>query len=309
VSRRLVASILVALALAACAGAGPELPVEPKPLAPHAWLPDGEPRAVVLALHGFNDYGHGFDMLGRFAAEEGIAVHAYDQRSFGRNPDRGVWPGPETLVEDARARIEELQREHPDVPLFLVGESMGAAVLLLLLSEPEPPDVAGTVLSAPAVWGDDQMNDLMRLGLQIAATLFPGLTVRATGDAFNVRASDNDEALRALGEDPLVIKTTRLDSVLGVVELMDAAMARAERVQGTVLALGGENDEVIPPRAFLALVDRLGAEDCTAVMYPDGWHLLLRDLQREVVYEDILAWIEGEPLPSGLAAPCGAPDA
>jgi alpha-beta hydrolase superfamily lysophospholipase len=69
--------------------------------------------------------------------------------------------------------------------------------------------------------------------------------------------------------------------------------------------LGGARDEVVPPHAHTTMLALLTADPCTEVVYPEGWHLLLRDLQRQVAWDDILAWIDGEKLPSGLAAPCG----
>src|SRR5216683_1843458 len=56
------------------------------------WLPEGRPRAVVLALHGFNDYSNAFAGAGAGWAKNGIATYAYDQRGFGAAPGRGRWP-------------------------------------------------------------------------------------------------------------------------------------------------------------------------------------------------------------------------
>jgi len=66
------------------------------------WLPQGEPRAIVLALHGFNDYRKAFGEVGPFLAARGIATYAYDQRGFGATAQRGIWPGSDLLVDDAR---------------------------------------------------------------------------------------------------------------------------------------------------------------------------------------------------------------
>ena len=63
------------------------MPAEPHDLPRRVWLPDDTPpRAVILAVHGFNDYSNAFETFGTFAAGHGIAVHAYDQRGFGANP-------------------------------------------------------------------------------------------------------------------------------------------------------------------------------------------------------------------------------
>ena len=110
--------------------------------------------------------------------------------------------------------------------------------------------------------------------------------------------------LRALGADPLFIKETRVDAIAGLVGLMDLALAETAAVPGPLLVLGGARDEVVPPHAHTAMLGRLAADPCTEVVYPEGWHLLLRDLQRQVVWDDILAWIDGAALPSGLAERC-----
>ena len=65
------------------------------------WLPAASPKAVVLGLHGFNDYSKAYDTLGRFLAERGIATYAYDQRGFGAAPRRSYWPGVDALLGDA----------------------------------------------------------------------------------------------------------------------------------------------------------------------------------------------------------------
>ncbi|HEX3417540.1 MAG TPA: alpha/beta hydrolase, partial [Stellaceae bacterium] len=65
------------------------------------WLPDGAVKAVILALHGFNDYSNAFDGPADAWAKRGIATYAYDQRGFGAAPERGFWPGRAALAADA----------------------------------------------------------------------------------------------------------------------------------------------------------------------------------------------------------------
>ncbi|HET6518729.1 MAG TPA: alpha/beta fold hydrolase [Geminicoccaceae bacterium] len=305
-SRRGAAALLLAagLLLGACAPAVMPPPDERPSETRRSWLPEGTPRAVILAVHGFNDYGRAFEAFGTYAAARGFAVHAYDHRGFGANLDAGRWPGINVLTGDLRWEATQLRALYPDLPLYLLGESMGAAVIAAAMGRPDPPDVDGVIFSAPAVWGGRTMPGLYRVALSLAVQVVPWW--RLTGSGLGVRASDNDDALRQLGADPLVIKATRVDAIAGLVTLMDRAAARMPGVPGPLLLLTGANDEIVPRAAFDAIRPYLTAEPCTAVHYPEGWHLLLRDLQRQVVWDDILAWIDGEPLPSGLAEACGA---
>ena len=298
----LVAVGLSAAVVLACAPT-PAPPMTAEASLPRrAWLPEVPPRAVILAVHGFNDYSNAFTEFGEFAAEHGIAVHAYDQRGFGANPAAGLWPGTPALVEDLELERARIAKLHPDRPVYILGESMGAAVVMAAVTRGAALDAAGFILTAPAVWGGDQLNPLYRATLWVVSRLAPGL--KLTGRSLGVMASDNIDALRALSADPLFIKETRIDAIAGLVQLMDTAYATADAVPGPVLLMVGDHDEIVPPGAQTAMIERLRATPCVQVVYPDGWHLLLRDLQRRVVWQDILAWIDDEPLPSGQGKPC-----
>ncbi|MFN4090769.1 MAG: alpha/beta fold hydrolase, partial [Alphaproteobacteria bacterium] len=133
------------------------------------WLPEGPPRAVILSLHGFGDTGNSVLMPAPRFTAGGVALYAYDQRGFGAAPNHGRWPGMERLVADARDAIALLRARYPDTPLFAMGESMGATVLLVALTGPEAPDVDGAILLAPAVWSAERMPWLYRATLALAA--------------------------------------------------------------------------------------------------------------------------------------------
>ena len=268
------------------------------------WQPEGPPEAVVLALHGFNDYSNAFQAFADFAAGRGVAVHAYDQRGFGANRDAGLWPGVDRLVADLRAAIDRLRAIHGDTPLYVLGESMGGAVAIEAAATGAPLPIDGLILAAPAVWGGDQFNLLYRAALWLASTIAPGW--KLTGRGLDILPSDNIEMLKALSADPLVIKGTRVDAIAGLVRLMDRALADLGRIDQKVLVLIGEQDQIVPAGAFAALRQRLRSEDCTLITYPKGYHMLLRDRQRQVVFEDVLAWIAGRVPPSTRAAPCSA---
>ncbi|MBT3628410.1 MAG: hypothetical protein HN527_09945 [Rhodospirillaceae bacterium] len=92
------------------------------------WLPEAPPRAVILALHGFNDYSNAFEAPGQYWRSHGVATIAYDQRGFGATDNAGIWPQQKSLISDMRAALALLRAEYPGVPVYLLGESMGAAV-------------------------------------------------------------------------------------------------------------------------------------------------------------------------------------
>lgn len=270
----------------------------------HVWLPEKKkPDAVVLALHGFNDYSNAFADVGPWLAGEGIAVYAWDQRGFGGGPRAGEWAGTDALVADVRNVVRLVRHRHPGARVVLVGESMGGAVAMAAMASPDPPDVDGLVLAAPAVWGRDAMPWYQRAVLEVMARVAPSLEL--SGRGLGLWPSDNREMLQALSSDPLIIKKTRVQAVYGLVDLMDAAQSAAGRLPVPTLWLYGARDELVPPQPTLTAARRLDPDKGQRfVLYPNGWHMLLRDLQAETVLTDIAAWVRDPdaPLPSGAEA-------
>lgn len=267
------------------------------------WQPvEGSPRAVVVALHGFNDYSNAFDAPGQYLAGQGVTVYAYDQRGFGASPHTGYWAGAERMTADLADVAAEVRRRHPHVPLYLLGDSMGGAVVMVTATGPTPPPFDGIILVAPAVWGRATMPITHRVALFLSAHSVPWL--KLSGRGLRIKPSDNIEMLRALGRDPLVIKETRVDTIQGLVDLMDTALASAPRLEVPLLLLYGDKDEIIPKEAIERTVKALPANGTAprkVALYSEGYHMLLRDLKAQVVWNDIVEWILSPtaPLPSG----------
>lgn len=274
---------------------GTELPLR-------TWLPARPIRAVCIALHGFNDYSNFIAGMADYLRGEGIAVYAYDQRGFGAAPHRGMWSGRQALCNDLATITALVRKRHPGTPLYLLGDSMGGAVVLAAAGAARSLPADGFILVAPAVWSRSTMPFYQRWALWLAAHTMPWLHV--TGKSLDIKASDNIAMLKELGRDPLVIKESRIDTVYGLVNLMDAAQQAATRFNGRVLFLYGKKDEIIPPAAMSALFrKRLRthfSQPQRLIVYENGYHMLLRDLQAPVVWQDILFWLRrpSGPFPS-----------
>jgi alpha-beta hydrolase superfamily lysophospholipase len=263
------------------------------------WRAEGAERAVAIALHGFNDYSNAFAMPGEWWAERGVTTYAYDQRGFGATAQPGIWAGVDAMIDDLEDAARVVRARHPGRPLFLVGESMGGAIIMAAAASANPGiEADGLVLAAPAVWGRSTMPWLYRQSLRFFAHVAPWYPL--SGQGLGIRASDNIEMLRALGRDPRVIKETRADALWGLADAMDAGLDAAPRLRQPLLLLYGARDEIIPRAPVERMVGELTAPYRVAV-YPKGWHMLFRDLQRETVWTDALSWMldKAAPLPSG----------
>lgn len=280
---------------------GVDLPVKVWP----EWQGDAarKPVGIILALHGFNDHIDGLDLPGSGLSRRGYRVYAYDQRGFGKAPQRGIWPGSEQLISDLKTASRLLKARFPDVPLYLLGESMGASVIMSASVEADPLPADGMILVAPAVWGLQTQSSFNQSVLDLAVKAVPWMTVVPTG--LRLRASSSNRALIAMAEDPLVIKETRVDAAYGLVDLMTRAYAAADKLKSPrALILYGENEAIMSRTAVAMMLDRLPPlprNELRVALYRKGYHLLLRDWIALTIYKDIDAWIKdpSAPLPSG----------
>ena len=269
------------------------------------WPAAAPPTAVLVAVHGFNDYSNFFDAAANYLAARGIQTYAYDQRGFGAAPFAGQWFATERYLTDVRDVADAVKRLHPALPLYLLGESMGGAVVMSMLVRDNPETVAGAILSAPAVWGRDTMPWYQKMVLWLAAHTVPDMHL--TGRGLDIKPSDNIEMLRAMGRDPLVIKGADVTAINGLVDLMDVALDAARGFDDRALILYGAKDEIVqagPTREMFVRLPNAADERRRVAVYDNGYHMLLRDLQAETVWADIAHWIErpGAPLPSGAEA-------
>ena len=267
---------------------GSELPVK-------KWLPVGAVEGVLIAVHGFNDYSNFIKDGAPYFNEHRLAVYAYDQRGFGETKTRGRWTSRKALTDDLATFIRLIQAAYPDTPLYVLGDSMGGAVTIATMVINKPERVNGIILVAPAVWARTEMPLYQRFALWLSAHTVPWMKV--SGKSLDIVASDNIEMLRDLGRDPLVIKESRIEALYGLSNLMDEAYSLAEELHCKTLLLYGQKDEIIPRTPVSTFYERLpGRADGRQqlILYENGYHMLLRDSQADVVLHDIVDWITNQ---------------
>ncbi len=272
-------------------------------LAARVWA-NTQPRHIVLGVHGFNDYSKAFEPLAHHLVTELQAtVYAYDQRGFGANPQPGIWPGSNALLADLRDIATQLRARHPGLPLTVVGESMGGAVVLVAASEAPGLAADQLVLKAPAVWGANSMPWYQRLSLSTLNRFAPDMSFTGRGlPSLGIRPTDDIDVSRDFSRDPLFIKTTRVSSLAGVTELMGRAQTQTALPPQRSLVLYGLRDRIIPPQPVCDWLTHLNTAvpqpgNTDVVVYPEGWHLLTRQLRTGEPLQDMAHWLQNIPLP------------
>ena len=267
------------------------------------WPAQTPEEIVIVGVHGMNDYANAFHMAAPYWAARGVTTYAYDQRGFGRSHGRGTWPDEEAMREDLRTVIDLVQARHPDTLLAVVGISMGGAVVMSTFGAANPPEgVDRIVLSGPGLRGWGSLPLVQRIALWSSVRVRPGWIVRPPRFV-KIEPSDNTDMLHRLWTDPLGLRVNTISHVHGVVSLMEQAHRAAADLPANIptLLTYGARDIVIPERGVRRTAHRLAPHVQTAY-YPNGYHMLLRDLNAELVFEDVLSFLRdpAAPRPSGV---------
>jgi acylglycerol lipase len=273
------------------------------------WEPaSGPPWAVIVALHGMNSYARAFHQAGPYWAKDGIAVYAYDQRGYGRSPNRGIWAGAALLTEDLRTMVALLRARYPNTPIAVVGTSMGGSVAIEAFASDRPPAADRLLLFSPEVAGWSDRSIAYRASVWLAAHAAPG--ARFTPPDWlikDLQASDNTDELASARDDPLMTWRMRPDTFYGLADLSEHARHDLAKVNVPTAYFYGAKDRIEPLTAIEAAAAALPPGDRTAY-YAQGWHLLLLDHQAKAAWTDTEAFIRdpAAPLPSH-APPIPAP--
>jgi len=252
-----------------------------------------QPRAVVLLQHGYADYALRFvsehhQLIPRLC-DAGISVYAYDLHGHGYSAGtRGVVDVRQAVADHLVAR--QLLVTSQSQPLFLVGHSLGGLITAASLLR-DPAGAAGVIMMSPAL--PHSFPAPLRGIVNLLARMAPQRAVPLPAAPEAGLSRDADYIARATA-DPIIyhdqVPLLVAASALAVAADLDT---RYHTWRTATLIQHGDADSWADPRASTQLAERISAKaDCTLLMYPDGRHNLLCDLDQARVYADILTWVE-----------------
>jgi alpha-beta hydrolase superfamily lysophospholipase len=253
------------------------------------WAAEGNTRALVVLLHGAFDYSAAFDEMGPHLAQRGYTAIAFDQRGFGGTVSRGRWRGKARMVRDVAEVAAFLRGRYGESPpLFVIGESMGAAVAVLATAQYPGLNVAGLVLAAPgALAGMIRRTIVAALLRALRWTAPVGAVVceRLSGRELTAAA-----AIRLL-VDPLILRMVRPNMMFGLGGLAQDAVDEAPAVHVPTLTMAGTKDDFVRIGCMKQLYRRFAGPKEWAT-FEGGPHLLLHWQHGDRVVARAIDWME-----------------
>jgi alpha-beta hydrolase superfamily lysophospholipase len=253
-----------------------------------AWLPDGDPRSVVVLVHGVSEHSGRYHHVAARLVADGHAVHALDHRGHGRSEGpRAVIDRMEYAIADVHALVEAAASPHPGVPVVMLGHSMGGLVAVCFALS-HRGRLTGLMLSGPLA-ALEAASPTTRVAARVLSILTPRLGVVGID---SVLISRDPEVVRAYNSDPLVFHG-RLPART-VFELERAVRSLPQNVHAIMvptLTMYGTADRLCPPAGSLMLHDRIGAQDRTLKVYDGLYHEIFNEPEQDRVLEDLCEWL------------------
>ena len=253
------------------------------------WRPEGIPRASLAVVHGFGEHSGRYGNVVDWFVPRGYAVYAPDQRGYGRSPGgRGYVNAFAEYRHDVAAFLDLVRTAEAGRPLFLLGHSLGGLIVLDYALR-DPSGLDGVIASGPSL-GAAPVSPFLLLLSRALSRLWPQLTLE-TG--LEVAALSRDQAVvEAYVNDPLVhnLGTPRLATEMA--KAADRAQGRAADLALPCLILHGGADRLCDPKDSQAFFDRVTFADKVRHEYEGYYHEIFNDLDKEVVFADVEAWLD-----------------
>lgn len=258
------------------------------------WVPESHVRASLLIVHGAGEHSGRYEHVINWFLQREIAVFAGDLPGLGRSPGkRGHIDRFSDYVTVVKEWARKAKADFPEVPLLVLGHSVGGLITIRLLEDPEVDGtgIAGAILSSPCLRLKMNVPEWKQKMAQFIGKIMPSLQIPNGIDPAIV--SRSPEIVRKYAEDPYVEKLVSVRWFEELQSAMQQALLEAGKVSHPILLLQAGADRLVEPEAIHPFMERVPAYDKTMKVYPGLYHEILNEYEKQQVLDDILEWVNG----------------
>ncbi|MDP8258352.1 MAG: alpha/beta fold hydrolase [Candidatus Aadella gelida] len=248
------------------------------------------PEAIVLLVHGMGAHSARWNFLGNFLMSKEISSYAIELKGFGETKTlKGHIDSLDIYYEDIIALYNIARTENPGKKVYIIGESMGALLSLVLIQK-EKDICSGLICISPAFVSKMKMSVMDYIRIFSSAICFPRkqfslpfTSSMCTRDEEYQRVMDADEREHRFATSGLLSRLACVQMRMGNIK---------DRINMPVLFLIAGQDKLVDPEASKKIFKRIKAEDKGIIEYPEMYHALSIEKDREKVFEDMYVWLK-----------------
>ena len=253
------------------------------------WFPEKDSKAVVIIVHGYGEHSSRYSHVAEKFTANGFIIETFDLRGHGKSDgDRTFINSFDEYVSDLELFFTRVQKRHPDLPVLLLGHSMGGSVAILFTLKNQGK-IESLILSGALLKVSDDISPILITLANFFGRIFPKLpTIKLDSNAI----SRDKEIVNKYISDPLVYNG-KIPARTGA-EINRAIISIENQRQNIFLPLfvmHGAADRLTDPKGSQALFQNIKSENKAIKLYDNLYHEILNEPEKENVMDDILEWI------------------
>jgi alpha-beta hydrolase superfamily lysophospholipase len=255
-----------------------------------SWLPESEPKAVLLIVHGLAEHsGRYMNIINHFVPL-GYAVFGIDHLGHGKSDGTRVYVKRfEDYTDMLKIYFDKIRCWQPGKPIFLVGHSMGGLISAVFLLDHQD-ELTGAVLSGAAVKVPNNITPAILVVGRMLSALMPRFGLIGL-DAKGV--CRDPAVVQAYVSDPLVFKgktTARLAAEM--LKAMRYVSAAATKITLPIMIVQGSADKLVDPAGAQMLHDLVSSADKEIRIYDGFYHEVFNEPEHDKVLRDVEIWLK-----------------
>ncbi len=257
------------------------------------WKPDNtntKLKGIVLIAHGYAEHSDRYNYTAKYFTDNNYAVYAPDHYGHGRSEGvKADVPDFRIFVEDLLSVLSKIQSTEKDIPIFLLGHSMGGAISTILASS-AGNSLKGLILSGASIRIDGDVSNFVKSISKIIALIAPYLPLV-------------DFAVEGISKDPEVVEAYKNDpyNYNGKVRArMGREMLRSEeliteqllsKISIPTLILHGEKDPLVNTECSQIIYSNISSKDKEINILDNLYHEILNEPEKDEVLDLIGKWM------------------
>jgi alpha-beta hydrolase superfamily lysophospholipase len=254
------------------------------------WLPEGEPKAILLVVHGLAEHSGRYMNVVNFLVLSGYAVYGIDHIGHGKSHGKRVYVKRfQDYTKTLKNYFDMIREWQPEKPIFLIGHSMGGLISAAYLLEHQD-ELSGAVLSGPGIKVPDNISQAIIFVGKILSIITP----KAGLIQLDAEGVSRDRAVvDAYVNDPLVY-TGKITARLGaeLLKAMQYVTDQAPKIRLPIMIVQGSDDKLVDPSGAQLLYDLVSSKDKTIKIYNGFYHEVFNEPEHDQVLNDVKTWIE-----------------
>lgn len=254
------------------------------------WLPESQPKAIILIVHGLGEHVSRYDNLVNHLVPRGYALYGLDHEGHGKSQGRRVFVKSfQVYLDNLKTFQEMVNKGIPSLKVFILGHSMGGLIATAYTIQHQQK-LAGLILSAALLKAGESVSSSTIMAARILSALAPRMGVQALDSTY---LSRDKTVVEAYDNDPLIYRgkiTARLGSELF------ATMAGVEKQMSDIrlplLIMQGSGDKLVSQEGSKILYEKAGSTDKTLKIYDGLFHEIFNEPERDKVFKDLDEWLD-----------------